>query len=117
MAESDDESLPEPKRFKVNVESESSNLAADLWNKKDFTDVVFVVGGREFPAHKMVLASQSQYFRRMLYGEMKEASLKRIELSKDNLTPAAFRKVLEYAYTRSLRIDEPLYVSYAGNTQ
>ena len=87
------------------------NLAADLLEKKEFTDVVFVVGGEKFPAHKMVLASKSEYFNRMLYGNMRESSQKKITLFPDGqVTPATFQKVLDYAYTESLDVNEPLDV-------
>ncbi|CAI8009655.1 BTB/POZ domain-containing protein 9 [Geodia barretti] len=102
---------PQPKRIRVTLESDNhTNLAADLWKKRpEFTDVVFLVGGREFPAHKMVLASKSDYFKRMLYGRMKEASQKKIKLFPDgSVAPATFQKVLQYAYIESLKLDEPL---------
>ena len=90
----------------------NSNVAADLWDKRpEFTDIVFVIGDWEFPAHKMVLASQSQYFKGMLYGGMQEASVKRIELSEENLTPDAFEKILKYIYTSILDVKKPLDVS------
>ena len=98
------------------MESENhTSLAADLWKKRpDFTDVVFVVGGKEFPAHKMVLASKSEYFKSMLYGRMREASQKKIPLFfHDNIvTPATFEKVLKFAYTESLEVCAPLHVSF-----
>ena len=97
--------------FTVCVENDTTDLAVDLWNKRpEFTDVVFVVGDREFHAHKMVLASESEYFKSLLYGKMKEATLKKIRLSKDNVTPDAFEKILQFVYKKSLDITEPLEV-------
>ena len=90
------------------------DLAAHLWSKRkdeELTDVVFVVGDKKIPAHKIVLATQSDYFNSMLYGDMKEASLAEIKLSEPNLTPAAVEKVLEYVYIGSLPLSEPLDVS------
>ena len=86
-----------------------NTLTTDLWSKRQ-NDVVFSVGGREFPAHRMVLASQSEYFRVMLYGDMKEASMSNISLPEEIVPPSAFEKVLQYCYTKSLEIDEPLEV-------
>ena len=98
--------------FAVSVENEGFDMAVGSWQKKqEFTDVVFVVGDREFPAHKMVLASQSEYFKSMLYGQMKEASSERIKLSEENITPDAFEKIVQYVYTKSLEITEPFQVS------
>ena len=87
-----------------------TNLSGALWGKEDLTDIVFVVDGERIPAHKLVLASQSEYFRVMLYGEMKEASQEEIVLSDVPLAP--FKKLLQYAYTGVLQLDEPLEVSY-----
>ena len=88
-------------------------MPTDLWRNKleDFTDIEFVVNGERFSAHKMVLASQSEYFRGLLYGGMREASLKMITLPEDIITKAAFKKVLQYAYTGSINIAESLNVS------
>ena len=90
------------------VSFESSDLTIELWKSKNFTDVVFVVEGEEFPAHKMVLATESEYFRQLLYGGMREASQKKITIS--GITPEIFKIVLEYVYTRSA-IEKPLDVS------
>ena len=99
--------------YTVCVENDTTDLAVDLWDKRpEFTDVVFVVGDREFHAHKMVLASESEYFKSLLYGKMKEATLKKIRLSKDNVTPDAFEKILQFVYKKSLDITEPLEVYY-----
>ena len=91
--------------------SGENTLTTDLWHKREFTDVVFHIGGREFPAHKIVLASQSEYFRVLLFGDMKEASMSSVNLPEEIVPAAAFERVLQYSYTRSLDIDEPLEVS------
>ena len=76
---------------------------------KEFTDVVFIVDGERVPAHKLILASQSEYFRAMLYGEMKEASQEDIPLP--DIPLASFKTVLQYAYTGTLEIEDQLEVS------
>ena len=37
--------------------SEENTLSNDLWHKREWMDVVFRVGDREFPAHRIVLVS------------------------------------------------------------
>ena len=96
--------------FVVSIDMPNT-LGSDLWETDEFTDVELVVDGERFRAHKMVLASQSAYFRGLLYGGMREALLKTITLPEDIITPVAFKKVLRYAYTRSLKVEESLDVS------
>ena len=43
-----------------------------MFNDTDFADVFFVVGGAEIPAHRVVLAARSEYFRAMLTGRFLE---------------------------------------------
>ena len=86
-----------------------SSLSSDLWINKEFTDVVLDVGGEKIPAHKLILATKSPYFRALLYGEMREASQEEVTLLDIPLAP--FKRVLEYAYTGKLEIEEPLEVS------
>ena len=91
--------------------NDGNTVTSDLWSKKEFADVVFIVGTERFPAHKLVLATQSEYFRGLLYGGMKEATRRDITLPEDIITPEAFRRILQYAYTGSLDLEEPLDVS------
>lgn len=65
------------------------------------TDITFVVsGGDRVSAHKIVLASQSEYFDCLLYGPMKEGQSSEVKL-KD--TPAeAFRIMLQLMYHGSI---------------
>ena len=76
---------------------------AHIWEEQKFTDIDFRISGQIIPAHKAVLASQSQYFESMLYGSMREASMNEVEL-KDVSVPT-FRKVLQFAYTGSLDME------------
>ena len=74
-----------------------------IWEEQKFTDVDFLLCGQVIPAHKAVLAAQSQYFECMLYGSMREASMSEIVL--EDVPISAFRKVLQFAYTGSLHLE------------
>lgn len=90
-------------------------LAGDLMYSlvhQDLTDVVFIVDGQEIHAHKVVLASRSEYFRSMLYGKMQESSSRYIEKHDNNnnndnhysipihdCSAGIFRKILAYIYS------------------
>ena len=74
-----------------------------IWEEQKFTDVDFLLCGQVVPAHKAVLAAQSQYFECMLYGSMREASMSDIVL--EDVPISAFRKVLQFAYTGSLHLE------------
>ena len=97
--------------FVVNIESENT-LAIDLWKSRKFTDAVLIVCGEQFHVHRMVLASQLEYFRSMWYGEMQEASETEVKLEglEDIATPSVFNEVLKFAYTKSLNTHLPLNV-------
>ena len=87
----------------VSLPQELHAALAHIWEEQKFTDVDFLISGQVVPAHKAVLASQSQYFESMLYGSMKEAAMNEVEL-KDVPVPA-FRKVLQFAYTGFLDME------------
>ena len=87
----------------VSLPQELRVALAHIWEEQKFTDVDFLIDGQTIPAHKAVLASQSQYFEGMLFGSMREASMNSVEL-KDVPVPA-FRKVLQFAYTGCLDME------------
>ncbi|RCN44737.1 BTB/POZ domain protein [Ancylostoma caninum] len=70
----------------------SDNIGS-LFLNTDFSDVVFVVDGEKFPAHKVLLAARSEYFRAMLYGGLKESDEGEIILEETNVF--AFRILLK----------------------
>ena len=67
-----------------------------------FCDVTLIVDGDEFPAHKCVLASCSDYFNKMFTVEMKEKYDKKIEIK--GFTADAFRLMLDWMYTEKILI-------------
>ncbi|KIH44504.1 BTB/POZ domain protein, partial [Ancylostoma duodenale] len=81
----------------------SDNIGS-LFLNTDFSDVVFVVDGEKFPAHKVLLAARSEYFRAMLYGGLKESDEGEIVLEETNVF--AFRILLKYIYTAKLTLLE-----------
>lgn len=82
------------------VVDHSSNLAQDigaLFLNDEYTDVTLRVNGQLFHAHKVILASRSQYFRALLFGGLRESRQAEVEIKDTNLT--AFKILLKYIYT------------------
>lgn len=89
---------PPPFVGDVDHEQIQSNDIGNLYLSDDYSDVTLVVDGRRFPAHKVILASRSEYFRAMLYGGLRESHEKEIEIIDVN-SIAAFKQLLLYVYT------------------
>lgn len=71
---------------------------------KDLCDVVLIVGGQRFPAHKAVLAAASQVFKAMFTRDMKEKHAEEIEL--ESLDPRSWRIAVQYIYTAQVDIED-----------
>ena len=61
------------------------------------SDVTFVVGGKVFNAHRIILAAQCEYFRLLLFGNMVEAT-PGVEIEVKDASPESFHFLLEYLY-------------------
>jgi leucine-zipper-like transcriptional regulator 1 len=70
-----------------------------LVNNDTFSDVTFVVDGRQVYAHKLILMRCS-YFEALFLGKMRESQMKTIEI--DEVRYDTFLSVLEYLYTDQL---------------
>ena len=72
-----------------------------MLNNQLHTDVTFLIeGDQQVRAHRIILASQSEYFDCLLYGPMKEGRASEITLKE---TPAeAFRELLKFMYSGSV---------------
>jgi hypothetical protein len=84
----------------VHVDKLASGLSR-MFDQQLHTDVTFVVSGSQpVGAHRVVLASQSDYFDCLLYGPMREGRASQISLED---TPAeAFRELLRFIYSGSV---------------
>lgn len=68
----------------------------------EYSDVTLVVEDVRLPAHRLVLASCSSYFRALLYGGMRESKQQEVMLQDTPLR--AFELLLRYIYTGQLRL-------------
>jgi len=73
----------------------------------ELADVVLLVEGERFPAHRNVLAARSEYFRGLLLSGMQEGSGQQ-EISLEEVSAGAFRVVLRYLYTAAVPAWEDL---------
>ena len=87
--------------FGIEVEETPKKGLRALLEKDLHTDVTFIVEGSPVPAHRVIVASQSEYFDHLLYGRMKESKASTITLEDTHLE--AFRLLLMYMYTGSVR--------------
>ncbi|XP_065322234.1 uncharacterized protein LOC135929539 isoform X2 [Gordionus sp. m RMFG-2023] len=62
---------------------------------EEYSDVVFIVDGKRFHAHKFILASKSEYFRALLYGGMKKSLPDCNELELKDAPNQAFKTLLK----------------------
>ncbi|RWS25194.1 BTB/POZ domain-containing protein 9-like protein [Leptotrombidium deliense] len=81
----------------INHTNYLSEHIGELYLNDDYSDVTLVVDQTEIPAHKVILASRSEYFRALLFGGLKESRESRIELKVTSLY--AFKLLLKYVYT------------------
>ena len=86
--------LPEPLQYGI----------AELWDSRRYTDVTFVVEEERVEAHRVILAAQSSYFDRLLFGEMREARAG-AEIPLQGAPADGFKLLLKFAYTGKLEIE------------
>ena len=70
-------------------------------------DVTFVVGGRDVPAHRCILAARCETFRRMFNSSMREGSREegqRVPIAE--VSHAAFSCMLQYIYSGAVAVPE-----------
>ena len=72
-------------------------------NRGEFTDVTFNVKGKTFKAHRSLLASQCNYFKCMLYGDMMESKTSAV-IPIEDATPEGFQHLLQYLYSGCLNL-------------
>ncbi|KAI6237331.1 BTB/POZ domain-containing protein 9 [Aphelenchoides besseyi] len=84
-----------------------------LYLSSECSDVILIVENERIPAHRVILATRSEYFRAMLFGGLREQTEKEVTLLDTPL--AAFKQLLRYIYTgripfTNLRLDQLLEI-------
>ena len=84
-----------------------------LYQSESMCDVSFLVGGKTFHAHRVVLAASNTFLGAMLHSGMEEAHSNPIELNND---PVLFKYVLDYLYGVPIEVPSSLVVPLLGMT-
>ena len=79
---------------------------AQFRDQSEFIDVRLKVCEDIFPAHRIVLAANSDYFHAMFTAEMKESNQEVIELKDESISPDALKIVMDSIYTGDLHVNE-----------
>ncbi|XP_065205304.1 speckle-type POZ protein B-like isoform X15 [Planococcus citri] len=94
------DNIAEDHQCDCNIEVPECNLyenLASLFENQEFTDVVLSVNGKDFPAHKNILAARSPVFRAMFTHSTKEKELNRVEI--EDISEQVVDEMLKYIYT------------------
>ena len=79
---------------------------AQFRDEGEFIDVRLKVGEDVFPAHRIVLAANSDYFHAMFTDGMKESNQEVVELKDESISPDALKIVMDSIYTGDLHVNE-----------
>ncbi|KAL9986349.1 hypothetical protein ACROYT_G000487 [Oculina patagonica] len=79
---------------------------AQFRDEGKFIDVRLQVSEDVFPAHRIVLAANSDYFHAMFTDGMKESNQEVIELKDESISPSNFKIVMDSIYTGDLQVNE-----------
>ena len=77
-----------------------------LRNNERFCDVIVEVKGKEFKAHKAVLAAASPFFLTLLESNMRESNQHLIKIELEEATASIIEDVLKYVYTGNVSVTE-----------
>jgi speckle-type POZ protein len=96
----------DPSSFVIDCSSELMTHLVNLYLYDDmqFSDVNFNVGGREFSAHKNILAARSKYFAAMFKHPTKENSTNQVNI--EDIEPEVFDQLLRFIYTGRVPLDK-----------
>ena len=79
---------------------------AQFRDEGQFINVRLKVREDIFPAHRIVLAANSDYFHAMFTDGMKESNQEVIELKDESISPDALKIVIDSIYTGDLRVNK-----------
>ncbi|CAG2161843.1 unnamed protein product [Oppiella nova] len=91
-----------PSMGEVNHISILSDHLSALYLADTFSDITLLVDEQRLPAHRVLLAARSDYFRALLYGGMRESQEKEIRLKVSSVQ--AFKYLLKYLYSGHIQL-------------
>jgi len=77
-----------------------------LRTNESFCDVTITVKGKEFKAHRAVLAAASPFFLTLLTSDMRESNEQLIRIELEEATAPVMEDVLKYIYTGNVSVTE-----------
>jgi speckle-type POZ protein len=93
-----------PPVLAIDCSSGLSNHLEELFDNMQFSDVNFNIGGREFPAHKVILSARSKYFAAMFKHPTKEQSTNQVNI--EDIEPEVFQELLRFIYTGRVPLEK-----------
>jgi speckle-type POZ protein len=90
----------DPTVLEIDCCKELATEFENMFNEMPFSDVTINVHGREFPAHKYILATRSQVFAAMFNHPTKEKLTNQIVI--EDVEPEVFHQLLRFIYTGRL---------------
>lgn len=78
----------------------------ELFNSQDLSDVTICANGKEFKAHKAILAARSPMFRGMFSHDMKETKLNRVDVP--DVDADVLQEMLRFIYTGKSLLEQRL---------
>ena len=103
------ERVPYQASFSDNMVAHSEiflSKCAQFREQGEFIDVRLKVGEDEFPAHRIVLAANSDYFHAMFANGMKESNQEVIELKDKNISNSALKIVMDSMYSGEINVND-----------
>ena len=77
-----------------------------LRRNESFSDVTITVKGKEFKAHRAILAAASPFFLTLLTSDMRESNEQLIRIELEEATESVMEDVLKYIYTGNVLVTE-----------
>lgn len=87
----------------IELTARFSEQMAQLCMSYDYSDVTFIVENEKLPAHRVILAARSEYFRALLYGGLSETNQNEIHLK---IPLKAFKALLKYIYSGNMSLTQ-----------
>jgi speckle-type POZ protein len=94
--------LSDPSGTAIDCSGGLSTHLGNLFEDMKYSDVIFNIGGRRFPAHKIILAARSEVFDAMFQHPTEEKFTNEIEI--EDVEPVVFQELLRFIYTGRLSL-------------